>query len=323
MTITAHLQIDQGSTFTDRLQYLDGNNDPVNLTGYYLRGFLRETYSSQNAFALNLDYDNITTGNIVVSLTSQETAYLEKTRYVYDIEGYNQGNVIRLFEGIATVNPGVTSVAQPSFVVNRDTLTVGNIIPKANLIYSIGTPTDRFSNLYLTYSSLISEPSNTILDGSLLVQGTLYSYSAQTASYIDVSTLTARIDDLIELARGPQGETGNTGPQGPEGAPGGFRFTMQFSSTNANVSFIVTSSDGFTDGEENPVLYLLRGTEFIIINQAHEDYPVSVLDEKNGNVLYGPDEFGITRINVPYNSPNVLYYHANAEPEMGNFIIVR
>lgn len=324
MTITSHLEINQGSNFSKQLQYLDGNNDPINLTGYYLRGFLRETYSSQNAFILDLDYDNILTGNIRVSLTPQETAYLEKTRYVYDIEGYNQGNVIRLFEGIATVNPGVSHVTQPSFIINRDTLVVGNIVPRSNKVFSLGSVDNRFSNLYLSDGQLTTSGSNIILDGNLLVNGSLYYYSAQTASYVDILVLTTVIDELIELNRGPQGLTGNIGPEGPKGDPGGYRLAMQFTGSNANISFITTESDGYIDGEENPILHAFKGIEFIIVNQIHEDYPLSVRDEKNGNVLYGPDSEGIIRMIVPFNSQsNVLYYQANTEPEMGNFIVLR
>jgi hypothetical protein len=50
---------------------------------------------------------NASNGNISISLTASQTANLDG-RYVYDITANTANTTIRIQEGIATVNPGVT-----------------------------------------------------------------------------------------------------------------------------------------------------------------------------------------------------------------------
>ena len=109
MAITKNLTIDQGSTFTAKLQYVTNSKIPVDLTGYTIRSQMRKSYKSANATAtLIATVIDASAGNIQLSLDASTTANIKYGRYVYDAKA-NIGNVaIKIFEGIVTVYPGVT-----------------------------------------------------------------------------------------------------------------------------------------------------------------------------------------------------------------------
>jgi len=203
MAITQNLTINQGSTFQRYLQYVDNAGNPVDLTGYFLRGTLRESYQALNAFSLSIDYANVTTGNISISLTSNETSVLDTTRYVYDIEAYSSSlGTIRLFEGIVTVNAGVSQLSRTTYLVNKETLITGNVIPKQNEVFSLGTPEMRWKNLYLS--------GNTISLGGISISATG-----------DTLTLPSNVNiGPVSLDPTATGATGATGAAGPAGATG-------------------------------------------------------------------------------------------------------
>jgi hypothetical protein len=61
---------------------------------------------------MTVDDSQFTNGIITVTLTNSETSGLAPTRWVYDVtvESPSPDNiVIKVFEGLATVNPGVSS----------------------------------------------------------------------------------------------------------------------------------------------------------------------------------------------------------------------
>jgi hypothetical protein len=45
---------------------------------------------------------------VSLNLDSTVTTNLVAGRYLYDVEAYNANSVVRIIEGIVTVNPGVT-----------------------------------------------------------------------------------------------------------------------------------------------------------------------------------------------------------------------
>jgi hypothetical protein len=111
MSTTKNLSLDQGTTFTENIRYLDNSKNPISLTGYTVKGQLRKSYYSANATAtFTTNITNETTGNITISLGFTTTANIAAGRYVYDVVAntVNNVNVVRIQEGILTVNPGVT-----------------------------------------------------------------------------------------------------------------------------------------------------------------------------------------------------------------------
>ena len=218
MAITQNLTINQGSTFQRYLQYVDNAGNLVDLTGYFLRGTLRESYQALNAFSLSIDYANVTTGNISISLTSNETSVLDTTRYVYDIEAYSSSlGTIRLFEGIVTVNAGVSQLSRTTYLVNKETLITGNVIPKQNEVFSLGTPEMRWKDLYLSGNTIsLGGISISAADGTL----TLPSNVSIGAVSLDPTATGATGATGAAGPAGATGLTGNTGARGATGAMG-------------------------------------------------------------------------------------------------------
>ena len=111
MATTKNLYIDQGATFSTNVQYLDIYKTPISLSGYTANCQIRKSYSSANAYAnLNAVIYDSSRGNITISLDYGTTANLTAGRYLYDITAtnINTNSVVRVIEGIMTVNPSIT-----------------------------------------------------------------------------------------------------------------------------------------------------------------------------------------------------------------------
>jgi hypothetical protein len=111
MATTKNLYIDQGATFSTNVQYIDIYKNPIPLTGYTANCQIRKSYGSANAAAIlnTVIYDQ-TRGNITISLDYGTTANLTAGRYLYDVTATNTNtnSIVRVIEGIMTVNPSVT-----------------------------------------------------------------------------------------------------------------------------------------------------------------------------------------------------------------------
>ena len=107
MATNKNLTIDQGASFITYAQYIDILKTPISLVGYDVKAQLRKSYYSSNSVSFTTVLANASNGNISISLTASQTANLDG-RYVYDITANTANTTIRIQEGIATVNPGVT-----------------------------------------------------------------------------------------------------------------------------------------------------------------------------------------------------------------------
>ena len=107
MATNKNINIDQGASFIGYAQYLDISKTPISLVGYDVQAKLRKSYYSANSVSFTTTLANGANGNISISLTPSQTANLDG-RYVYDITANTANTTIRIQEGIATVNPGVT-----------------------------------------------------------------------------------------------------------------------------------------------------------------------------------------------------------------------
>jgi hypothetical protein len=103
------LLIEQGATFISSITVKDADNNPLNLASFLVTSQLRKSYYSTTAVNFSIVVDAPETGTINMELDAQTTSNIRPGRYVYDVkieDGF--GDAIRVFEGIATVSPGVT-----------------------------------------------------------------------------------------------------------------------------------------------------------------------------------------------------------------------
>lgn len=107
MATTKNLNIDQGATFTTNVYYIDIKT-PTSLSGYSVRSKLKRSYYSANAISFTAAIIDAANGIVSLNLDSTVTTNLVAGRYVYDVEAYDANSVIRITEGLVTVNPGVT-----------------------------------------------------------------------------------------------------------------------------------------------------------------------------------------------------------------------
>jgi hypothetical protein len=107
MATKANLIIDQGSSFSTSIALTDNDGVALNLTGYTGAAQIRKHYTSSTAvtFTVTIDVPN---GEVLLSLTSTQTAAIAAGRYVYDVELTIGSLVSRVIEGIITVTPEVT-----------------------------------------------------------------------------------------------------------------------------------------------------------------------------------------------------------------------
>lgn len=102
--------IDQGSSFSQIINYQDSSKSNVSLAGYTARAQMRRSYYSSNANTITAVVSDANNGEITLSMLANVTANLKAGRWVYDVEANtaNDASVIRVIEGIITIMPGVT-----------------------------------------------------------------------------------------------------------------------------------------------------------------------------------------------------------------------
>tara|TARA_R110002051_G_scaffold4780_1_gene26410 strand:- start:1454 stop:1810 length:357 start_codon:yes stop_codon:yes gene_type:complete len=118
MATSYNLNISQGSEFYVRFQAKDSSGDPINLSGYTMRGVVKRRYSDTGVI-VNLAPSGVTPtgmtgGYFDVKLLASQTSGLPIVRGVYDIE-YSQGTFTdKLVKGDAYIYPEASSLASYS-----------------------------------------------------------------------------------------------------------------------------------------------------------------------------------------------------------------
>ena len=110
MATTKNLIIDHGSSFTEYIEYLDNSKNPISLSGYTIASEMRRSFPAANSIVFTSTIIDAANGNVQISLVASTTANLKSGRYLYDMLATSGNTVIRIIEGIVTVNPGVTHV---------------------------------------------------------------------------------------------------------------------------------------------------------------------------------------------------------------------
>jgi hypothetical protein len=117
MAMTLDLYIDQGSDFSAVLPAVTTASGSVqDLTNHTVVSQMKRSYLTSSAVPLTATVTDASDGIITLSLASTDTIALAPYRYVYDVVITDQSSVsTKVFEGIMTVNPGVSTVTNPVF----------------------------------------------------------------------------------------------------------------------------------------------------------------------------------------------------------------
>jgi hypothetical protein len=123
MATSYNINTIQGDTLQLSLRIKDSNNNPINLSGYDVRGVVKYAYgyTGDEQVLVNLN-PLIVSGNngsyypsgiVNINVDSYITASIPVGTFVYDIErfpyGVPSGNSIKLIRGKFIVSPEVTS----------------------------------------------------------------------------------------------------------------------------------------------------------------------------------------------------------------------
>lgn len=105
------ITIEQGSTYSRIITIATAEGTPIDISNDTFQGQIR-THPKQDAISASFSftfYTNGTDGKIVALINDEATSAATSGRNYYDIEWHKQdGTVIRLLEGIATINAEVT-----------------------------------------------------------------------------------------------------------------------------------------------------------------------------------------------------------------------
>ena len=112
MALVQALYIDQGADFSTGITlYSDNGITPLNLTGYAFTSQMRKSYTSSSATTFACTVPNPTTGQVILTLTANQTGALKAGRYLYDIEMVDVTTYrTRPVEGVVIVSPQITQV---------------------------------------------------------------------------------------------------------------------------------------------------------------------------------------------------------------------
>jgi len=110
-----NLDITQGSSFHVRITVSDDSSNVIDLTGYEVRGAVKNKYSDPDTeILINLDpvVYNATSGLVDILLTPAQTALLPITEALYDVEKFpisGVGDTDKIMKGKFRIHPEITS----------------------------------------------------------------------------------------------------------------------------------------------------------------------------------------------------------------------
>jgi hypothetical protein len=88
MSLTKNISLTQGLTFTDTIQHLDDNRNPISLVGSVIYGQIQRSTGGNVIVAFTSTITDIGNSVIQYGLTSGVTANIDMGRYVYYIVRY-------------------------------------------------------------------------------------------------------------------------------------------------------------------------------------------------------------------------------------------
>lgn len=102
-------ELTRGSTFRRVFLLKKADGTPLDLTGYDVRSYMRQTHTSPDFISLNAQVENAAEGKISLSLPASVTDLITYQKGVYDVELlYPNGDVQQLVYGKINVDQEVT-----------------------------------------------------------------------------------------------------------------------------------------------------------------------------------------------------------------------
>jgi len=191
MATKANINIDQGATYTTNIALNDDSGNPLDLSAYTGRASIRTSYAAVNSASFSVTLSN---GQITLSLDSNTTSSLTRSRYLYDVVFTDgQNNVTRIVEGVIYVDPAVTTNASVPTYYTMIIANVQNKILTGDTVYQ--------SNGSANVTGVVYETGGPPLLG--------YSYSNTINTYANTTS-----NAMIVKVMNPTGifaTTGNTG----------------------------------------------------------------------------------------------------------------
>lgn len=100
------LYIDQGDTFNKVVTLKDLNGGIIDLTGYTVSTSFRQYFNSTKDFGMTASvYGDPTAGQLLLSMSSTNTALLVNPRYVYSVKVTGVQSNIRVLSGQVLISP--------------------------------------------------------------------------------------------------------------------------------------------------------------------------------------------------------------------------
>jgi hypothetical protein len=104
-----NLVINSGVDFSQSFFLEASNSSTFNLTSYTANSQLRKWSGSISYVSFTTEISDPSSGEIVISLTSQQTTAIKPGRYIYDVViTDNFGTKSKVIEGMVLVREGVT-----------------------------------------------------------------------------------------------------------------------------------------------------------------------------------------------------------------------
>jgi hypothetical protein len=106
-TAKVDLIVDQGSDWSEGINFNNDDGTPVDLTGYSFLGTLKTSFYSNTVIAnINVTIINAPVGNAAISMNSATSSNLSAGNYVYNINMIdNYGFVTKILGGLFTLRP--------------------------------------------------------------------------------------------------------------------------------------------------------------------------------------------------------------------------
>lgn len=105
-----NFSIDINADFNKTFDLFNSSNEPLNLTNYSAKSYLRKTPESSSYVGFGVSFIDIPNGKVQLSMASTITSSLNPGRHVYDILLTDPtGKKSIVLEGIVSVRQGIST----------------------------------------------------------------------------------------------------------------------------------------------------------------------------------------------------------------------
>lgn len=110
MSNTYNISAIQGNTLLLNVTANDSAGNPINLSGYSVRGYVKYNYSNTGILLnLNPTITSYVGGSVNISGNASDISNMPVGIFVYDLEAYNSGEYVTKFlKGYFSVDPEAT-----------------------------------------------------------------------------------------------------------------------------------------------------------------------------------------------------------------------